>query len=1199
MTNPTNNLKTLALRDEPTDASGNLAIWGLIVAAVVLAGLALGLVWFKGELLNFTTLDARKTASLGILAALLAVVILHLAALGFGAYSMAARLFRQETGDQPKADEAIAALKRDVRLQYLSEELRTVHGWFWRYRMPWLLVSGADTLIETTAPGLKQAGVMHIADAILVHAAPDGIDAALWRRQVRQLRHRRPVDGVVQITQTGGDIRPDAELPRSLAGIATDLGWAAPITFLHAVPANGNQPEKFQAIGTLISGSPNRADKSSAHELKDQLTMLEQQTGTMGVQLCGESTRIRYLAQVSKYIGDQQERIVTGLENLIASKWLRAPFAGVMFAPVFEASRPGATPVVTPAVAASIQVASTGMTGVTSMTLRVQPASLLPTWQEIVRDVRRLNGKRVGFYWPNALAALVMALAIGWCVAMTISAIGNRHLIHDAQAASDAALAAAPGTPAALRAQLALQQQIEMLEYRQQHGAPWYLHAGLNRNNDILGALWQPYRTVATRNLQRPVVQALEAFLTNVAEVRADTLQSHDTQRHGYNTLKAYLMLADPRRTDPAFLKNQIVSAWPAPAAMSAGAWLDTSQRLASFYSEHLEAHPEWRIEASSPIVTTARNSLANQIGLENADDTVYQNILDDAKGKYADASLGTLLSGADARGLFATTQSVPGIYTRAAWDGMIAETINKAAGERHGGGDWVLSNDGPAQSVNAAVVQGAVTTVEALDEKRASEDLKQRLTARYFAEYTAAWQGMLNSIQWQRAANLNGAIDQLTRLADAQTSPLIALMKSIQYQAQAGRPSQALADTLVRKAQSLIPQRDVLRGVGSDDKAQAPVLNPLDKPFGPLLALMGDIDATGTGGTRAAAPTALGGMSLGHYLTVATAMRLKLQQIAASPDAQAMARSLAQAVFQGKLSELAQARDDAALTAASLGTAWAGFGDALFARPLDTSWETILQPAAASLNEAWRASVATPFTAAMNGRYPFFDTNADASFAELGRYVRPDTGLIDRFITTQLAGVLKQQGDQWVPNELAPQALQFDPKFLASIRQLSMLGAQLYAQGDAGYRFEIMALPSVSVTRTELTVDGTPLVYFNQQESWTTLTWPGNGLNGRAALMWQMVNAGLRQAFDATGDWAFLRLLSRADIKPLDSTRYELTWNQPDAAPLRYVLRTQVGAGPLDLLKLRGVRMPERIFIVGKAGSVPALPPLPPEMMQ
>ncbi|CAE6741937.1 ImcF-related family protein [Paraburkholderia haematera] len=1236
MTNPANNIKTLALGDEsPGAPGGTLAIWGLIVVAVVLTVLALGLVWLKGDLLNLTTLDARKSATIWILFLLPAVVILHLAALGLGAYSMVGRLFRQDTGDHSKAAEPSATLKRDARLQYLSEELRTSHGWFWRYRLPWLLVSGSDKLVETVAPGLKQAGVLHVADAILVHAAPDGIDAGLWRRQLRQLRRRRPVDSVVQVAQVDSATRPDAELPRSLATIATDLGWAAPITFLHAVPTTGGQPETFQAIGALIPGSPLRTDKDSARQLEAQLATIELQTAMIGVQLCCESPRMPYLAQVSKYIGEQRERIVTGWEALIVSKWLRAPLVSVMFAPVFKVT--GAAPVVTPAIAASTRAMTTqatpsGTTGaanastsVTDMTLRIQPASLLPTWQEIARDVRRQHGKRVGFYWPNALAALVMALAIGWCMAMTISFIGNRQLIQDARASADAALAAAPGTPAALRAQLVLQRQIDTLEYRRQHGAPWYLRAGLSRNDAVLDALWQSYRTVANRNLQRPVVRALQAELAQLSQVRADALQSHDAQRHGYNALKTYLMLTEPRRTDPAFLKDQILASWPASPAMSTGEWLDTSQRLAGFYANHLKAHPEWRINASESIVTAARNTLVNQIGLANADDTVYQSIIDDAKGKYADASLTTLLNGADARGLFTSARTVPGIYTRAAWDGMIAEEIDKASRERRVNGDWVLSgtpkevasgDGGPVQSVNTVVVQKTLTTTTPIDEKRASDDLKQRLSARYFAEYAAAWQGMLNSIQWQPAANLNGAIDQLTRLADAQTSPLIALMKSVQYEAQAGRPSQALSDTLVRKAKSLIPQGDFLRGVGSDDKTQATVVNPLDKPFGPLLALMGDTGtdsgtSSGTGannGSNASkAPATLNGVSLAHYLTVATTMRLKLQQIAASPDAQAMARSLAQAVFQGKLSELALARDDAALTAASLGTAWAGFGDALFARPLDTAWQTILQPAAASLNEAWRASVTAPFNAAMNGRYPFFDTNADASFAELGRYVRPDTGLIARFMTTQLAGVLKQQGDQWVPDELRPQALQFDPAFIAAIRLLSTLGARLYAQGDAGYRFEIMALPSVNVTRTELIVDGTPLSYFNQRESWTALTWPGNGLNGHTGLMWEMVNAGLRQAFDATGDWAFLRLLAKAQVKPLDSTRYQLTWDQPDAAPLRYVLRTQVGAGPLDLLKLRGFRMPERIFVpqglasgvVGKAGSVPALPPLPPEMMQ
>ncbi|WP_324251859.1 type VI secretion IcmF C-terminal domain-containing protein, partial [Paraburkholderia saeva] len=534
-----------------------------------------------------------------------------------------------------------------------------------------------------------------------------------------------------------------------------------------------------------------------------------------------------------------------------------------------------------------------------------------------------------------------------------------------------------------------------------------------------------------------------------------------------------------------------------------------------------------------------------------------------------------------------------------------------------------VLTGDQPTARISATAVEGAVDAAQAaLDARKSADDLRKRLRDRYFTDYTAAWATMLNSFQWIGATSFSGVIDQLTRMTDAQTSPLLAVMKSVQYQGEAGRPSQALTDTLVRKAQGLL-------GDGDSDAVQAPVVNPLDRTFGPLLALMGDASAapgnSKAGNGNPANAAAFSGVSLSRVLTADTTVRLKLQQIQASPDAQAMARSLAQAIFQGKLSDLSQARDDAALTAASLGAQWAGFGQTLFVQPLDAAWQAVLQPAAASLNDAWRSAVAAPFQSSFASRYPFASTSADASFAEFGRYVRPDTGLINRFIDIELTGVLKRQGDQWVPNELAPQSLQFDPKFLAMLRLIGPMGAHLYAQGEAGYHFSLMPQPTPTVTRTELTVDGQPIVYFNQHETWSSLAWPGNGLNGHASLNWQSLDAGTRIAFDATGDWAFLRMLEKARVKPLDDTRFELVWNgaagsdaakaasaasaaasTPDdgaegkTAPLSYVLRTQAGAGPLDLLKLRGFQMPARIFITGRAGQIsglPSLPPLPPEL--
>ncbi|MCP3723461.1 type VI secretion protein VasK [Paraburkholderia sp. CNPSo 3272] len=1214
MTTPLNKLKNMepeSVASKP--ASSRAAIWGMPLAALVLAIAALLLVWFGNDRLGIADGAPRTRLLISIPMVLIVVVIAHLFAVSTGAYGGTARLFRAETGDRTKAAKP---LKRDARLQHMYEELRVSHGWFWRSRLRWLMVDGTDEHVDQVAPGLKQAGVMHVGEIVLVHAAPDGIEKEVWLGQIRRLCRRRPVDGLVHVARAE---EASAGLPRELSMIATSLGWAAPVTFLHPVEVKGSLSERFDAVGAFLPSESRRQAQEAATRAPELLNTVEQWSADAGVRLHTRE-KATWLMEVSRYISDHAERIGGNLRVLATSNWLRAPLAGVLFAPVFPETTAVPVPVANDGDDAPAGVATA--VPVAEVT-REQPRALLPVWRQIAVSMPNYRGRRTGLYWPDALAWCVVIGAIVWIMLMVISGLGNGALVKDTETTTAHALTAAPGTPRALRAQLALQNEIAMLEYRQQHGAPWYLRAGLSRNDDLLAALWRPYQTVATRNLRQPVSQALEGQLVQLSQVRADEQQSHDAQQQAYNRLKAYLMLATPARTDAPFLKAQMLAVWAAVAGMRTGEWLDTSQQLAGFWSDHLKAHPEWRINASMPLVTQMRSTLVNQIGLAASDDVLYQRVLDEARGKYADVSLAMLLAGADAHGLFTTAQTVPGTFTRAAWEGVIEKAIDDAVKGRHVEGDWVLTGDQPTARISATAVEGAVDAAQAaLDARKNADELRKRLRDRYFTDYTAAWAAMLNSFQWLPATRFSGVIDQLTRLTDAQTSPLLAVMKSVQYQGEAGRPSQALTDTLVRKAQGLL-------GGSDSDQVQAPAVNPLDRTFGPLLALTGDANgsaATGQGSAaRSANAAAFSGVSLSRVLTADTTVRLKLQQIQASPDAQAMARSLAQAIFQGKLSDLSQARDDAALTAASLSAQWAGFGQTLFVQPLDAAWQAVLQPAAASLNDAWRAAVAAPFQSSFASRYPFASTSADASFAEFGRYVRPDTGLINRFIDIELAGVLKRQGDQWVPNELAPQSLQFDPKFLAMLRLIGPLGARLYAQGEAGYHFELMPQPTPTVTRTELMVDSHQVAYFNQHEAWSPLAWPGNGLNGHASLNWQSLDAGTRIAFDATGDWAFLRMLEKARVKPLDDTRFELVWNggaggdaekaasaasaaattasdsaEGNTAPLRYVLRTQAGAGPLDLLKLRGFQMPERIFITGWAGQIsglPSLPPLPPEL--
>ncbi len=1093
---------------------------------------------FKGGDFGLASMIMRWLAVASLFILFLVVVIAHIV-LGRHARRKAAL---REIGTS-KIEEALPSSEpRHDGWRPLRDYLNTQHGWRWRYRQPWLLLTGNDKTIERLLPELVDDGYLVTEDAILIWHASDAsgqLDDA-WLKQLYQLRRRRAIDGLVLVVDgvedTLASTRGTWGSSVNITRIAQTLHWSAPVYVLDAAQIDERNDGATQVIGCEFApGAP-------ASSIQADLGMLRDQLAHLGLRRLVAHPRDLYVAKLSERLDDRAEPLATWIAGLTAR---RLPIRGVFFTPF-------------PAQSAE----SAGAPGL----------EFPPIWSHLSSLARCNRGKRVGLHPITVWSAIALALVGVWTGGMLISAFANANDIHRSW---QVVQSLDKGDDAArIRSLLALQQRIGAYEERVQRHTPGLHGFGLNRDRQTLDALLTRYAATSRGLLTTPVQRSLESSLAQLGQIRADALQDNDAQQRNYRLLKTYLMLVDPARADADLLAPQLAAAWPAVATMQPGEWLDTSERLASFFANHLESHPDWGISASAPLVANARSTLVNQIGLANADDTVYRSILEAVRGKYADVSLPVLLNGTDAQGLFATSATVSGLYTRAAWDGMIAAAIDKAASERQMESDWVLTGTS-APTIAATANEGAMTTENAhRNAQHNAPDLKQRLTARYFNEYAAAWQRMLNSFQWQPATNLHTAVDQLTRLTDAQTSPLIALMKSVQFQAQAGRPSQALGDTLVRRAQGLI---------GHDEQPSGPVVHPLDPFFGPLLALLGDSGVTaGNGTSRAngAAAAAASGVSLQSYLTAATTMRLKLQQIGGSPDAQTMARTLAQAVFQGKLSDLAQVRDQAALTAASLGSAWAGFGDALFQRPLDGAWKTILQPAAASLNDIWRAGIALPFNSAFDGRYPFYDTHADASFAELGRYVRPTSGLINRFLSVELAGVLAQQGDQWVPNGLAPQTLVFDPAFLQAIEQLSVLGARLYTSGDAGYRFEIMPQPVPNVTRSELKIDKHKIIYFNQQQTWAPIAWPGDGLNGHTALNWQALDAGMRLAFDATGDWAFLRLLAKADVKPLDSTRYELAWSQPDADTLRYVLRTQLGAGPLDLLKLRGFKLPERIFM-------------------
>ncbi|KWE58700.1 type VI secretion protein VasK [Burkholderia ubonensis] len=1048
----------------------------------------------------------------------------------------------------------------------LRNALRDRHGWRWRYREQWVLIAGDEPLVKRLAPGLTDAGYAITGDAVLLYAKQTSstLDTA-WLDQIRRLRRRRPVDAIVALTRNRSSGKPSFDsdgLAQRLARHARALRWAAPAYLLNVTDFGGESSDADEATGFTWSNAQVNAD-----DIDKSLQALSGNLAEAGVVRLANDAQDRYPAELSQHIANLRGALSDLVLQTTQSRIWKHAVHGLLFAPLFK-ERELAPP-------------SSSESSDDELSLATQHRTI---WQTVAEHSRKVHGRRVGFSLSTTAAWVTIALIGCWMAGTMLSGFVNRGTIESA-ADTVATLSAVQDRTQAMQALDGLGRQIDTLEVHRRDGAPLTSRFGLNRDGALLDALWPSYTLAVNRILVTPIREKLEQRLHQLASLSdAEIASGGNTQvQAAYDTLKAYMMLAKPERAMAAFLTPELVAtaapARPTDSPLSPGAWEDLRWRTIAFFANHLGQRKLPTITPDLGLVASTRQTIIGVRGIQNSTDAVYQQIVDDATLKYPPVSLATLLGDTTSRGLFNTAATVPGVFTRAAWDERISKAIDDASGRHNTAGDWVLS--------------------DAKTGKQAPPTLKAELRQRYFDDYARAWAQFLNSLRWQQAPTLSATADQLTLLGDAQRSPLVALMNAIIYQAGAGANAQSLSDTLISKAQQI---------VGSDEKDPSkqvqPQFAPLAAAFGPILRLTGSdlVSVTPAAGKAAVQLAATGDLSLARYLERVTAMRLKASQIVSNADPDAMARLAAQSVLQGKTSDIADSRDYASRLAASLGEQWSGFGE-LFRAPFDQAWQVVVRPAASSLNEIWSTAIAADWNKTFGGRYPFADSDNDASLPEMARFMRPDNGVITQFVTTQLAGVVERQGDRWVVAQGANHgALTIDPAFLTGLNKLTRIATVLFPAGDARVRYELQAVQTPGVTDMKFVLSGRELHYFNQKQEWVPFEWPGQSLENLSHIEWQTEQGGLRTALDSQGRFGLIRLLERAKVSQQDNARYLLTWT-PDTSqgiPLNVQLRSEAGAGPLDVLQLRNFSLPKRVFVSGAATGGPNLsainpPPLPP----
>ncbi|PIF23917.1 ImcF-related family protein [Candidatus Pantoea floridensis] len=1048
---------------------------------------------------------------------------------------------KKRENDKAPAHPAVAMCNR------IRGHLRARIGLYWRRKTRLLLITGDEAAIEQLVPGLQENQWLEGNRTVLIYGGSLTADPDKEKyTTLRKLRRGRPLDGIVRVMSQSFNLTPqisDNDL-RGLEKISELLRYSTPVWLWQLCDSNWSQAKRTEQV---VGASFPQCAK--ADDIGRQLRHLLPELREQGVSQIVENNSHDFLLRLGQHLKDGGiARWTQQLVPWLSASQQRVPLRGLMFS--------------------LLENKPADISEETADARKYIPESqrhtlYLPvTWQGIVDDCTRVRGRRVGMAWEQTLAWTLMAIIGLWGAGMLLSFAVNRLQIVSVAQQAHALVEHPSVSDYQLTALHTLRNDAGRLQHHIQEGAPWYQRFGLDHNQQLLDAML-PWYGVANNHLIRdPANAALTQKLSMLANSAPNSDLRTQLAKPGYDQLKAWLMMARPDKADGAFYAQTMKSVQPTRMGISTGLWQSLTPDLWAFYITELPKQPQWKITPDAQLVSQSRQVLLQQIGRRNAESTLYQNMLKSVRRNFADVSLEDMTSGTDARQLFTTEEVVPGMFTRQAWEGGIQQAIEKAANSRRDEIDWVLSDSRKAVSSDLS-----------------PEALKARLTQRYFTDFAGCWLSFLNSLQLNPANNVADVTDQLTLMSDVRQSPLIALMNTIAWQGQTGQQSEGLSDSIIKSAKDLVGGKDkpVI-----DQSASGPQ-GPLDETFGPLLQLLGK----NKGSNVMSADTSL---SLQTYLTRITRVRLRLQQVASASDPQDMMQTLAQTVFQGKSVDLTDTQQYGSLISASLGEEWSGFGSTMFVQPLTQAWETVLQPSAASLNDKWSRSVVTNWHTAFDGRFPFASSKSDASLPMLAEFLRKDSGRIERFLSTELSGVLHKEGSQWVPDKVNSQGLSFNPAFLRAINQLSQLSDILFTDGSQGISFELQARPVPQVVETQLTIDGQKLHYFNQMADWQSFRWPGDTYKPGTMLTWTTVNAGARLFGDYSGTWGFIRWLDQGKRQQLDRSQWMMSFTAQDGRTLQWVLRSQLGKGPLALLDLRGFSLPEQIFSVDSAATAQAL---------
>ncbi len=653
-----------------------------------------------------------------------------------------------------------------------------------------------------------------------------------------------------------------------------------------------------------------------------------------------------------------------------------------------------------------------------------------------------------------------------------------------------------------------------------------YAGLGLSKQSTIEKQGLAAYQGALKDLLAPRIVKRLEEQLS----------ASSDDAEFVMDALKAYLMMGQPERREPEFLKSWINSDIDSRLSSTPETQALLISHVDQLFSQDFPIQP-----LSDRVIADARAHL-NSFPLA---ELIYTRLKEEAVDEAPAAFSLNKVLGTGSEEYFDLTQlngkkEISGLFTREGYKEYYQKNgldLAKEFTEQN----WVL---------------GPIDNPDEADPEILNAEVGELLED----DFVEQWQNLLAGVHIAEFRNIRHGVQVMQKLSGI-NSPLKTFLTDVSAnttlidppEEEGKGPKIKVKNKFVKQAQRLAKKAKKLRKNKGGEEVEPGEF--VHNTFLPLNTIA----------------TASEGAQLNELLTLLAEVNIFLEEVAAVPDGKA-AFTAARAIMAGEQDILNRLKIKSVRYPSPL--------KHLVKEIADNSWRVVLDNANRYVNNKWQEEVVSDYNRMINNRYPVFGgASREINLVEFSNFFGPE-GTMDLFYKNYMDAFVVSSGRNWSLKNLEGRNIGISRSGVNTFQTADRIKQMFFSSGQLvpSVAFSLKPIDmDASVSRFSLDLDGQKVTYRHGPTRTTKLQWPGpDGPNQTRMTFESTSGSNLVKTED--GAWAFYRILDDASIS-LGSQRNELRVSFKNKEyTARYTLTTDSGVNPFRREELGKFKVADRL---------------------